>query len=129
MKKYRRGERIPLDELMKIAGRNKLARFEWSLYKSVCTNTHMFSLNYSEWTPAQKLFVYWNEFFDSVNESMDRPPERVIQDDELLEKWLKRQSEESKQRAEANWNKTGALHQISSAYDHNEIVTFGEEEE
>ena len=127
MPRYKRGEDYPIRDLMRLLAKSKAGKIEWSIYKSIEVNTNMFSSNYNDWSLAQKFFVYWSSFYASVGESFERPPERVIQDDELLEVWLKRQDEQFKERAEENWTKTGTLHDIKSAYDHEEIILFGEE--
>ena len=46
-----------------------------------------------ELTPDQKNIVIWSRMYDSVNESMDSPSERVIKDQDMLDGWFVIQKE------------------------------------
>lgn len=40
----------------------------------------------------QSNLVYWSNIYDSVYESLDRPPQEIIDSDELLDKWFNEQN-------------------------------------
>ena len=41
-----------------------------------------------ELSPDQKNLVIWSKMYDNVNESMDSPPDEVIQDHDMLDGWF-----------------------------------------
>jgi hypothetical protein len=51
----------------------------------------------------QHALVYWSQVYDSVYEAYERPDDDIINDDEKLDAWFKRQSE--KREAEKKKNK------------------------
>jgi hypothetical protein len=110
---------------MKILSKSKAGRFNWILWRNTKESASLFDSTIGSWSPAQKLFVYWCSFYDNVYESIERPPDRVVEDDELLEIWLDKQSEKSKAYAEENWSKVAAIGDIKTAWDHPEVITFG----
>jgi len=125
-KRYLRGRLISLDRLMRMLAKNPRARWLWSQIKGI-NGVKYFSEDYGNWTVAQKMFAHWCIFYDSIYESVNRPPDRIIWDDEKLEIWLENEKREVETYGEKNWAKVGALHDIKSAWDYDEVVTFGEE--
>ncbi len=53
----------------------------------------LFGRTAQDLTNDQFLLVYWSSIYDSVYESFERPPDRVIQDDDSLDEWLEQQAE------------------------------------
>src|SRR5690606_37527210 len=47
----------------------------------------------TEWSYNQNELSRWSYIYDIVFESMDRPSEQVVEDDDLMDSWLIRQSE------------------------------------
>jgi hypothetical protein len=89
-------------------------------------SSNIFRGNILDWTVSQRLFAYWCGFYDNIYESYERPPERIIDDDELLNIWLEKQGEKTKAYAEESWGKLGATKDIKTAWDHPEVMTFGD---
>lgn len=52
-----------------------------------------------ELTNNQKSLIAWSQTYDNVYQSMDSPPENVIQDDFLLDGWFIKQSRDRKQKS------------------------------
>lgn len=48
----------------------------------------------TRWSEDQKELVRWSQVYDAAFESLDRPSQRVIEDDDLFDSWLLRQHEE-----------------------------------
>ncbi len=126
---YRRGETYPLDALARLLAKSNIGRFEWVAYKSMKESCRLVPEDLGDWTVAQKMFVYWSTFYDSVYESVDRPPDRVIEDDSKLEVWLKSQKKKAEAYSEENWGKSqqGAIKDVKSAWDHQEVIQFGQD--
>lgn len=62
-----------------------------------------------ELSPDQKSLLIWSQMYDNVQESMDCPPEAVINDDDLLDGWFiiqrkKQESEKAKSELEKKIN-------------------------
>ncbi|MGE4412481.1 MAG: hypothetical protein AB7E45_02130 [Candidatus Caldatribacteriota bacterium] len=69
--------------------------------------------------------VYWSSLYDSVYNSIDRPPQWVIDDDDLLDKWLEEQMKELEDRAEKEYrDKRGMAKSARSAWEHEEVVSI-----
>lgn len=48
----------------------------------------------TRWSEDQRELVRWSQIYDAAFESLDRPSQRVIEDDDLFDSWLLRQHEE-----------------------------------
>jgi hypothetical protein len=119
---YRRGELIPIDDLMRKVAKHIIGRTEWGISQGVRHNTHIFPPDLGDWTQAQKFFVYWSTFYDGVFQHFERPPDKVILDDKLIEKWLEDQHSKGEVRANENWTKAGVIGEIKTAADHPEVI-------
>lgn len=86
---------------------------------SKATGEPPFPGNPSSWDINKLRLVYWSNFYDSVYNSINRPPQWVIDDDELLDKWVEEQSKEMEERAETEYNKSQKKvhHTMPSAWD------------
>lgn len=56
-------------------------------------------------TLDQQKLIGWAKLYDNINESLERPPQRVIDDDDILDGWLlvqreKREQDDNKRRAD-----------------------------
>jgi hypothetical protein len=56
------------------------------------------------WSAAQSDLVRWTQIYDFVYESLDRPGEQIINDDDLLDSWLIRQSDKAGEQAKQREN-------------------------
>ena len=84
------GSRFPTRVIRAIA-RNDPWRSVWMAAK----NTGFpFASPPTRWSEDQKELVRWSQVYDAAFESMDRPSQRVIEDDDLFDSWLLRQHEE-----------------------------------
>jgi hypothetical protein len=74
----------------------------------------------SELNPLQKRLIYWCSFYDNVGQASDRPPDRVIENDNMLDRWLEKKAKEMTERFESDWAK-GFAGLKKSAYDQDEV--------
>lgn len=77
--------------------RSNLWRFRW---KAGQNNIGIFSNPISQLTDDQQTLIYWSQFYDSIYEAYERPPQEVIDNDEELDKWLKKEEEKNKKKEE-----------------------------
>lgn len=71
--------------------RNSIWSIMWGTSKT--SGEPLFGKPSTKYTSEQTLLCYWSMMYDSVYESMERPSDRVIDDDEALDKWFKEQRE------------------------------------
>lgn len=67
-------------------------RLRWNVVKKNPEN--LFSRRMVDLTIAQTLLVYWSQVYDSAYESLERPPQEIINDDIEFDKWLEKESKE-----------------------------------
>lgn len=67
-------------------------RIRWNVSKNNIPD--LFGRSTQDLSNDQFMLVYWSQVYDSVYESLDRPPDDVINNDETLDQWLTEQSEE-----------------------------------
>lgn len=77
--------------------RSNLWRFRW---KAGQNNIGIFSNPISQLTDDQQTLIYWSQFYDSIYEAYERPPQEIIDNDEELDKWLKKEEEKNKKKEE-----------------------------
>jgi len=69
----------------------------WSLmWQSAKKGQQLFDKNTSEYSFEQSLLCYWAMMYDSVYESLERPSDKIIEDDEALDNWFVEQRKERK---------------------------------
>jgi len=68
-------------------------RFRWNGAKGI---GDLFGKPISEFDAEQQSLLYWSQVYDSVYESMDRPPEIIINDDDALDRWFEDQHRKDK---------------------------------
>jgi len=62
----------------------------------------LFNLSPTEWTENQKGLVYWSTVYDNVMESYERPTNKIIEDDDLMDSWFIRQSDKMDEQSSKN---------------------------
>jgi len=80
-------------EIRKVA-RSSSWSVMWSSTKK--TGDVLFNKPTSNYSPEQALLCYWSLMYDSVYESMDKPSDKIIEDDAALDKWFQDQKVKSK---------------------------------
>ncbi len=78
------------DKDYRAVSRNEPWRSTWRT--SCKTGTSVFPKSASEFTESQKVLTYWSLVYDNVYESMECPPQEVIEDDDQLDIWFEQQS-------------------------------------
>jgi hypothetical protein len=72
----------------------------WSImWQTAKKGQCLFNRNTTEYSTEQTLLCYWAMMYDNVYESPDRPDDKIIEDDEALDKWFEDQRKERKNRA------------------------------
>lgn len=56
----------------------------------------------NEWTYNQRELVAWSHTYDSIFEAYQRPPKEVIEDDDLVDSWLMKESEKMDERSKSD---------------------------
>lgn len=95
-------------------------RARWKASKD--TGTPLFKGVVSDWNPSQIALAYWFSYYDNIYEHPDRPPLKVINNDDLLDKWVEDKSKEMENRAKKQNKYSGAANR--GALDHDEVIVF-----
>lgn len=66
-------------------------------------------------------------YYDSVYESPDRPPDHIIEDDDILDRWYENKLADYEKRSREAYMKSD--NSSVSAYAHDEVVVFNHEYE
>ncbi len=119
---WARGERIKLDDLARLMAKNSMARLLWVVSRE--TGASLFGSDLNNWSMAQIAFTNWCLFYDSIYESYECPPERVIKDDELIDDWMENQKIKRNEESESKYSKRGGG--TLSALDHAEHYAIEE---
>lgn len=115
--------------------RNEPWRSTWSTKDSL--NTKLFMNNDDQdLTINQKNLVIWSQLYDSIQESMDSPPQDVVNDDDLLDGWFivqnrKRQQEENHRKIEDKLGKNNSKQEVfimASPEEKNSIYSLNDSE-
>jgi hypothetical protein len=64
-------------------------RFRWHASKK---GESLFGRPISDWSEAQNALVFWSQYYDSVYDSLERPPNHVIEDDSACDQWVEDQN-------------------------------------
>jgi hypothetical protein len=90
---------------------------------STKTGSPLFEGPVMDWTINQVALVFWSNFYDSIYEHPERPVQKVIDNDDLLDKWVEDQSKKMEDRARKNSSGGSGL----KALDHDEVIVFDNE--
>jgi hypothetical protein len=80
-----------------------------------------------DWNINQVGLVFWSTFYDNIFEHPERPDQRTIENDDLLDRWVEQKGKEIEERARKN--SRAMSNPSSSAFDHQEVITFEETDE
>lgn len=118
--------------IRKIA-RSSVWRVRWNIGKK---NIHsLFGAEIRDLNDLQLELVYWSQVYDSVYNSIDTPPDSVIEDDKKLDAWLKeRHKEDNSKRINKSmerkgkrgfYDRQGNFHSMGKqVHEHKEIGMF-----
>lgn len=80
----------------------------WKMLWSIKDSTHIQLFDNKpneELTPNQQALIVWSQTYDNIQESLDCPPENVINDDDMLDGWFIIQSKKrEKQKSEKDFD-------------------------
>lgn len=89
-------QHVSHEEIRKIS-RSEPWRSMWIINKGDCFNTPAI-----QWTDEQRILTSYSKMYDNVYESMDCPPEHIINDDDMLDGWFIEQRREREQKQKTN---------------------------
>lgn len=74
----------------------------WKMIWISNKHNNIFDLPPMQWTDNQRGLVYWSNIYDNVAGCHDKPSNKIIDDDDLLDSWFIRQSEKVESQASKN---------------------------
>lgn len=80
-----------------------------------------------EWTYNQRELVAWSNTYDSIYEAYQRPPHEVIDDDDLVDSWLMKESEKLDDRSKGDLS-SSVLPAASKKSGRQEVFVMSDEE-
>lgn len=83
------------DSQIRELARNEPWRSLWSMRESAGIKLFI-NKDFQELTNNQKSLIVWSQLYDNIRESMDVPPEEVIEDDDMLDGWFIEQGRKRK---------------------------------
>lgn len=107
--------------------RNPVWRFRWAIARK---GMDLFGKPISEWSETQNALVYWSQYYDSIFESLERPSDLIINDDDSCDAWMKEQSKKSTPKGDDQKNIFGTK-KAKTTKDHQEqfiMVQHGDKE-
>jgi len=102
--------------------KNNRVRLVWRIAKE--TNAPIFEGLVSEWDMNKLSLCYWLQLYDSVSEAYKRPPQEIVDDDELLDRWLEEQGDEDRRERQKEWRSGSG--KMDTAYRHDEVLEIQE---
>lgn len=93
-------------------------RFQWQAGKGV---GNLFDKPIVELDPSQQALVYWSQVYDSVYDSMDKPDDCIIENDDKLDKWFENQNRKRKVENIESGKETGRVKLSQRVSRHGEI--------
>jgi len=108
-------------EIVRAVARSSLWRIRY--VNSMKTSDPLFGVPASQYTTDQLNLVYWSNYYQSIYEMMpdDRPKDIVIEDDELLDAYMKAFYEERNRETMARKSKSNRSGKLS-AFDSDEVI-------
>lgn len=105
-------------DLMREVAKRPEIRLKYSCSKS--SGSPLFEGSVMTWNSVQLRLIYWCSFYNNIEGAYERPPDRVVQNNKLLDKWLESKAQEASAKYESDWSKGSGKVQ-KTAYDQNEI--------
>lgn len=122
---------VPATKTTREIARSSQWRIRWNIGKK---NIHtLFGVDIRDLNDNQLEILYWSQVYDSVYNSMEPPPNTVIEDDDKLDVWLKEKNkEENVKRVNKSmekgtkprgfYDKSGTFHSMGKqVHEHKEI--------
>lgn len=95
-------------------------RTKWRIANKISSS--LFSAPIIQWTPLQITLCFWSSFYDNIYESIDTPPDWIIENDEECDKWLKQRHEENEKEKLTKFGRSGVSN------NHDDIIIMGDKE-
>lgn len=72
------------------------------------------------YNPLQVRLLHWLGFYSNLDGAYERPPDRVVENNSMLDRWLEKKAREISEKYESDWAK-GSSGIKKSAYDQDEV--------
>lgn len=95
---------------------------------STKTGSPLFEGATIDWNINQVHLAFWSNFYDNIFEHPERPENKVIDNDDLLDKWVRDKTKEMEELQKKNRHTKNYGSSSKSAYDHEDVIIFDEEE-
>ena len=92
------------------------------------TGAPLFTEPVCDWDINKIALCYWSRFYDNIYEHPESPEDRIIENDDLLDKWVKDQAKKMDERKKEN-SKNSDRHKHSSTMDMPEVIIFDDAED
>lgn len=90
---------------------------------SIKTGTPPFEGVTSDWNINQVALAFWSNFYDNIYEHPERPEQKIIDNDDLLDKWVEDQAKKMEEMSKKNSKK---YKNASNTLDYDEVIVFDE---
>jgi hypothetical protein len=89
------------EKIIRQVARSPEWRFRWHIAKN---GGDLFGKPIADWSETQNMLIYWSQFYDYVFDSLERPPDHVIENDETCDIWVRDESKRIKSGSSASSN-------------------------
>jgi hypothetical protein len=76
----------------------------------------------SDWDTNKVTLCHWSDYYDSIWDHPECPPDSVVEDDRACDDWVRAQSRKLKARRLSG----RSSRYTKSAYDHDDVVVIGD---
>lgn len=104
----------------------QLARLpEWrSKWYASKAGDGLFGRAIADWSWAQNTLVYWSTFYDNIFESMERPSDAIIENDEACDAWVRDQNKKHSSGSGKQDRNIFGNKKAATKKDHNEVFVM-----
>jgi len=99
----------------------------WRQFWKGCDAIDIFGCPANQWTYNQRELVAWSNTYDSIYEAYQRPPKEVIDDDDLVDSWLMKESEKMDEKSKGDLS-SSVLPASSNKNGRQEVFVMSDEE-
>jgi len=90
---------------------------------STKTSSPLFEGVTTDWNINQVALVFWSNFYDNIYEHPERPEQKIIDNDDLLDKWVEDQAKKMEENSRKNSKR---YKNATNTLDYDEVIVFDE---
>lgn len=106
------------EKQIRAIARSSTWRYRWNAAKSI---GDLFGKPIMDFSPTQQSLIYWSQVYDNVYESMEKPPDEIINDDVALDRWFEAQAKKRKTKDVEKTGKVGKINMSNKMRSHGEV--------